>query len=164
MPDIISEIVGPDIAKTLQQIHQLAPNAKIVLMGYPPLISNNGSCLNISIIGLPIIGLSEDSAGWLNDDADFLATEMQGVAGYANTQGVPVWFSNPKSDFEGKAVCGDPEQVHGIVKTLTDSDQPIKDWPIINKYGLSAQSFHPKIGGASLYAISLERTMADMGL
>lgn len=31
-----------------------------------------------------------------------------------------------------------------------------------NQYGLSAQSFHPKIGGARLYANALEHTMAGM--
>ncbi|GGS74232.1 hypothetical protein GCM10010285_61260 [Streptomyces pseudogriseolus] len=31
-------------------------------------------------------------------------------------------------------------------------------------YGLSAQSFHPKISGERLYANSLERPMSDMGL
>ncbi|MER7742577.1 hypothetical protein ABTX34_30445 [Streptomyces sp. NPDC096538] len=50
------------------------------------------------------------------------------------------------------------------MKTLTKSDEPKKDWPIIRNYGLSAQSFHPKIGGARLYANSLERTLRDMGL
>ena len=45
-----------------------------------------------------------------------------------------------------------------------DSDQPKTDYPILENYGLSAQSFHPKIGGARLYADSLERTFTDMGL
>ncbi|MFJ5949488.1 hypothetical protein [Streptomyces noursei] len=75
-----------------------------------------------------------------------------------------MWFSNAKNDFDGKAVCGNPEQVHGIVKTLTASDDPALDYPLLNKYGLSAQSFHPKIGGAGLYANSLQRTMTGMGL
>ncbi|WP_333736259.1 hypothetical protein [Streptomyces sp. IBSBF 2806] len=73
-------------------------------------------------------------------------------------------FSHPKSAFVNKGMCGDPEQSHGIVKTLVMSDDPIKDWPHIGKYGLSAQSFHPKTGGARLYADARERTMADMNL
>ncbi|MFD9487597.1 hypothetical protein ACFWBX_27245 [Streptomyces sp. NPDC059991] len=164
IPGIINEIVRPDITNTLLEIHKKAPDAKIVLMGYPPLISNEGSCLNFSVVGLPSIGLSKSSAAWLNDTADVLTTAMQGAADDAKRQGAQVWFSNPKDDFAGQAVCGKPEQVHGLVKTLTDSDSPIMDWPIINKYGLSAQSFHPKIGGARLYANSFERTMVGMGL
>ncbi|MFI0217235.1 hypothetical protein [Streptomyces lydicus] len=113
---------------------------------------------------MPTIGLSEASAAWLNSTAESLAGAMQGAVDDAKKQGVPVWFSYPREDFVNQVVCGDPEQVHGLVKDLTASDDPFKDWPIINKYGLSAQSFHPKIGGARLYANSLERTMAGMGL
>ncbi|ANW17112.1 hypothetical protein BB341_02205 [Streptomyces clavuligerus] len=41
--------------------------------------------------------------------------------------------------------------------------EPATDYPIVEKSGLSAQSFHPKTGGARLYADSLERTMTGMG-
>ncbi|MFJ8314054.1 MULTISPECIES: SGNH/GDSL hydrolase family protein [unclassified Streptomyces] len=166
VPGIINEIVRPDITKTLLAIHDKAPNAKIALMGYPPLISYGGGCLRVSFPGLPDLGLSESSTTWLNGIADTLATVMQSAADDANKQNARVWFSNPKNDFKDQGICGDPEQIHGIVKTLTDSDNPIKDWWIFNnfKYGLSAQSFHPKIGGARLYANSLERTMAGMSL
>ncbi|MGW4196173.1 SGNH/GDSL hydrolase family protein [Streptomyces sp. NPDC005004] len=159
VPGIINEIVRPDIVTTLMAIHDRAPNAKIVLMGYPPLISDAGSCLRIGPIGL-----SGDSANWLGDTAGTLASAMKGAVEDVKAQGVSAWFSNPADDFAGKGVCGDPEHIHGIVKTLTASDKPVKDWPILKDYGLSAQSFHPKIGGARLYANSLERTMAGMGL
>ncbi|MES9523050.1 SGNH/GDSL hydrolase family protein [Streptomyces capoamus] len=159
VPGIINEIVRPDITKTLLQIHGLAKNAKIVLMGYPPLLSDKGSCLSIGPLGL-----SSDSADWLNSTAGTLSTAMQGAADDAKAQGVDVRFTDPAKDFAGKGVCGDPEQVHGIVKTLVKSDNPSNDWHWLRNYGLSAQSFHPKIGGARLYADALERTMKGMGL
>ncbi|MFJ8313440.1 MULTISPECIES: hypothetical protein [unclassified Streptomyces] len=92
--------------------------------------------------------LSEASAGWLNETANTLTTAMQGAADDARQQGIQVWFSDPTADVAGQGVCGNPEQIHGLVKTLTNSDNPIKDWWILKKfaYGLSAQSFHPKIG------------------
>ncbi|MFE7935557.1 hypothetical protein ACFU6S_43900 [Streptomyces sp. NPDC057456] len=145
--------------ETLIAIQTKAPNAKIVLMGYPPLISDSGSCLRTGTIGL-----SADSADWIDGTAITLAGAMLAAVNDANEQGVRAWWSEPADDFAGKAVCGAPEQVHGIVKTLTNSDDPVKDWPIIRNYGLSAQSFHPKIGGARLYADSLENTLANMGL
>ncbi|MER7181148.1 SGNH/GDSL hydrolase family protein [Streptomyces hyaluromycini] len=163
VPGIINELVRPDIVKTLMTIHSKAPSAKIVLMGYPPLISDSGSCLRVGI-GTAQLGLSADSANWLNDTAGTLAAAMQGAVDDVNEQDVLAWFSNPANSFAGKGVCGNPEQVHGIVKTLTTSDNPALDWSLLNKYGLSAQSFHPKVGGARLYANSLERTMAGMGL
>ncbi|MFI6469842.1 hypothetical protein ACIBL5_06190 [Streptomyces sp. NPDC050516] len=100
----------------------------------------------------------------LNGIADVLSTAKQGAADDARKAGAQVWFSNPKTDFDGQGICGNPEQIHGLVKTLTKSDKPPLDWPFDGRYGLSAQSFHPKIGGARLYANSLERTMAGMGL
>ncbi|MFI0217236.1 hypothetical protein [Streptomyces lydicus] len=53
VPGIINEIVRPDITQTLFQIHSLARNAKIVLMGYPPLISDHGSCLTSASSACP---------------------------------------------------------------------------------------------------------------
>ncbi|MDC0766185.1 SGNH/GDSL hydrolase family protein [Streptomyces sp. HD] len=161
---VINEIVRPDITKVLTEISAKAPNAKIALMGYPPLIENRGECLSITIPGVGQIGLSASSSDWLGSVADTLATAMQGAVDDAKAKGIKAWFSNPKQNFAGKAVCGDPESVHGIVKTLVDSDKPSNDWPILKGYGLSAQSFHPKIGGARLYADSLERTFTGMGL
>ncbi|GGP88091.1 hypothetical protein [Streptomyces melanogenes] len=69
---ILNEIVRPDITKTVLEIHKLAPYAKIVLMGYPPLISNQRSCLSVSIIGLGDLGLSAASTGWLSGSTEFV--------------------------------------------------------------------------------------------
>ncbi|MFF4224250.1 hypothetical protein ACFYZH_15490 [Streptomyces abikoensis] len=151
-PGIINKIVRPDVKDVLLEIHKAAPNAKIVLMGYPPLLSKGGSCLRIGIPGLPGAFLSESSAGWLNSIAPVLVEAMKGAVADANEQGAQVWFSNPEKVFEGKAVCGDPEQIHGIVMDHTKSDKPVVP---------SAQSFHPKIGGARLYANALEDTMKN---
>ncbi|MEU7059796.1 NocE [Streptomyces sp. NPDC046197] len=161
---IIDQIVRPDIVKVLTEIHERAPHAKIALMGYPPLIENRGECLSITVPGIGQIGLSASSSDWLNSVAGVLANAMQKAADDAKAKGIEVSFSDPKQNFAGKAVCGDPESVHGIVKTLVDSDEPKWDYPIVDKFGLSAQSFHPKIGGARLYADSLERTFTGMGL
>ncbi|MFE9374714.1 SGNH/GDSL hydrolase family protein [Streptomyces sp. NPDC006711] len=170
VPGVIKEIVRPDITQTLMTIHQKAPYVKIILMGYPHLISNSGSCLRMDfptvppVPPLPSLGMSAPSAAWLNGIADVLTAAMQGAKDDAKTAGAPVEFSDPTNDFAGKGICGDPEQVHGIVTALTKSDQPKWDLKFLGAYGLSNQSFHPKIGGARLYANSLERTMTGMGL
>ncbi|MGP3951549.1 golvesin C-terminal-like domain-containing protein [Streptomyces sp. 7N604] len=154
-PKLISEVVKPDIVNVLKQVHRKAPNAKIVLMGYPKLVSDNASCLNLGPIGL-----SADSNAWLDSIAEYLAAEMQAAVNTAKSSGIDARFSNPIQNFTGKGICGDPETVHGLVKTLVDSDHPASDWPMLREYGLSAQSFHPKIAGARLYADALEGTMS----
>ncbi|MGK5559448.1 hypothetical protein ACSNOI_48445, partial [Actinomadura kijaniata] len=67
--------------------------------------------------------------------------------------------SNPAKFFQGKGICGNPETIHGIVTDKTPGDDPdLTDQPV------SAQSFHPKIAGARLYAYSLEETLRAVGL
>ncbi|WP_249924299.1 SGNH/GDSL hydrolase family protein [Streptomyces alboniger] len=144
-PKWLHDEIRPRIAKTLNEIHKRAPNARIVLMGYPQLLSGKGQC---------IPGIGTEEAPWLNTVADTLDEEMKGaVADVVTTSGVNAVFADPRSDFEGKAVCGDPEMVHGIVKTgLSKADNTG-----VLEVGMA--SFHPKIGGARLYANALERTL-----
>ncbi|MFD3628463.1 NocE [Streptomyces sp. NPDC058698] len=159
VPGLMENVVQPEILRTIKAIHAKAPNAKIELMGYPRLISKGGECLRK--LGF---GLSEDSTTWLSGVADFLAGQMRNAVVEARIAGVDARFTDPRDHFLNKGVCGDPETIHGIVKTLTESDEPKTDWPIAKNYGLSAQSFHPKISGARLYANALEDTLSGWGL
>ncbi|WP_308297226.1 MULTISPECIES: GDSL-type esterase/lipase family protein [unclassified Streptomyces] len=163
IPDLISGIVGPSIQKVIEEIHRQAPKARVVLMGYPPLLSNDAGCLN----HLPLVGISPEEAKWINEVAAYLAVEMFDVADVlrrkTGEEKVDVGFANPQAFFHGKAICGDPETIHGVVTKLTESDNPILDWPILPDRGLSAQSFHPKISGARLYADTLEEVLRAMG-
>lgn len=153
VPALISEVVREDIVNVLQRIHAKAPNAKVLLMGYPNLISDDASCLRV---GPLTIGMSKASNDWLDLLAKHLAAEMATAAKMARDDGIDARFADPTPNFKGKGVCGSPENIHGIVKTLTKSDDPVKDWPLLRDYGLSAQSFHPKISGARLYADAME--------
>ncbi|MGW0704262.1 GDSL-type esterase/lipase family protein [Streptomyces sp. NPDC002867] len=154
LPRLITEVVKVDIGAAIQRVHAKAPNAKIMLMGYPKLVSGDASCLSLGPLGLP-----KESNDWLNTVAAHLTAEMKDAAALARSKGIDARFSDPTVNFEGKGVCGNPESIHGMVKTLTDSDNTVKDWPILKDYGLSAQSFHPKIAGARLYADAMEWTI-----
>ncbi|ANW17294.1 GDSL-type esterase/lipase family protein [Streptomyces clavuligerus] len=137
IPGWITNQVKPKIIRVLNEIKTAAPNAKIFLMGYPPLLSGLGQCI-------PGIGTGE--APWLNEQvAPHLATEMGNAAA-----AVGATYVNPAQDFAGKAVCGNPESIHGIVlsgRSEADTDAPLP----------SMKSFHPKIEGARLYANALDR-------
>ncbi|MFC7817454.1 MULTISPECIES: golvesin C-terminal-like domain-containing protein [unclassified Streptomyces] len=139
LPGWITDQVKPRIVKVLNQIKTRAPNAEIVLVGYPPLLSGNGQC---------IPGIGTEEAPWLNDVvAPHLADEMGNAAA-----AVGATFVNPAAEFEGKAICGDPESINGIVlsgKAAYDNGgvEP------------SMKSFHPKVSGARLYADALERVL-----
>ncbi|MFC7262319.1 SGNH/GDSL hydrolase family protein [Streptomyces lutosisoli] len=150
-PTWLHEQIRPRLAGTLNAIHLKAPNAKIVLMGYPKLLENDGSC---------IPGIGTEEAPWLNGMADTLATEMQGAVDDANSQyGANAVFSDPRDEFAGKAICGDPEDVNGIVLS-GHSKADNRDWNWLpGNVAPSMKSFHPKIAGARLYADSLQNTL-----
>ncbi|MFI5898219.1 SGNH/GDSL hydrolase family protein [Actinoplanes sp. NPDC051513] len=153
-PQLIRTAVRQSIVQTLVRIHLLAPNAKIVLMGYPLLLERDGAC----IVSLPVInvGLNPDEAKWMNDMGDVMAQEMSGAAADATNAGALTWFSDPRQDFAGQGICGNPETIHGIVTDRTPGDTPANP--------TSAQSFHPKIAGATKYANSLNRTFRSMNM
>jgi hypothetical protein len=139
----------PSIETVLNKIHERAPNATIVLMGYPVLLSNLGFCL-----GTPYV-LSFEEVLFTEQMAHLFAEEMRALIERLDDQ-YPVVFADPRSDFAGKGVCGIPESIHGIVLDKTpgeDSESPI-----------SQQSFHPKQSGALLYRDTFERALRAIGL
>ncbi len=153
-------IEGPvkeSIKIVLREIHKKAPAAKILLMGYPKLVE--GYC---------VLGIGAEELPWLNSTAELLATKMEEAVAEVKAEGVQVWFGNPTERFSGKAVCGSPETVNGVIKDLTAGEEgplksPVPDsW---NVYGASQQSFHPKISGAGIYAeVMNDVTRGKMGL
>ncbi len=142
-PVWMHDTVRPRLVTTLKKIQERAPNARIVLMGYPRLLTG-ATCANIN----------EQNKTWLNGLADLLAAEMAGAVADANSRhGTRAVFSDPRDEFDGKAICGSPEGVHGII--LSGHSQA--DLGVT-----SSKSFHPNIYGAALYTDSLEATLSAL--
>jgi hypothetical protein len=148
-PARIRQQVRLSIKSTLEDIHALAPNAKILLMGYPQLLETNGWNYCIPLI-------DDDETQWLADIGTLLGEQMKLGADQSVAAGIPVTFADPQQAFDGKGICGDPERIHGIVRGLTPSDKPDQKW--------SAQSFHPKVEGATIYSQVASESLRQMGL
>ncbi|MFI2645313.1 SGNH/GDSL hydrolase family protein [Streptomyces sp. NPDC018610] len=145
-PKWLHDQVRPRIANVMTRIHALAPHAKIVLMGYPRLLSGGGQC---------VPGIGTEEAPWLNSVADTLDDEMDGAASDVNAVSgtALVTFADPRDEFDGKAACGDPEDVNGIVLTgFSQADNT-------GTLATGMASLHPKIAGARLYANVLEKKL-----
>jgi hypothetical protein len=151
VPRDINGRVRDSILITLRQINQRAPNAKIVLMGYPLLLENDGQC---------VLGIGTGEGPWIRDMGQLMADMMGQVAAQATSEGIPTWFSNPIDEFASKGICGNPESIHGIVEDTTEGDKP----KLLGLLPPSAQSFHPKVSGTTLYADSMNQTLGQMGL
>jgi hypothetical protein len=146
-PALIQGPVRRSIVIVLQEIRRRAPNARIVLMGYPILVENVGllSC---------VPGLDQSEITWMAAMGDLLAQHMAGAATEATLSGTPTTFADPRSRFRGKGVCGSPEMIHGIVTDKTPGD-------LSGLLPPSNQSFHPKIDGTTLYADVLNATLGS---
>ncbi|MCK7622457.1 SGNH/GDSL hydrolase family protein [Streptomyces sp. RS10V-4] len=142
-PKMIKEKVRPAITATLKEIRAKAPHAKIVLMGYPELLSKDGGC---------IPGIGQPEAAWINAMSGVMDTERKGAAADA---GANIVFSDPIPNFKDKGACGDPEDIHAIVLDKSPGDDPdLADQPV------ASSTLHPKIAGARLYADALEKPLS----
>jgi lysophospholipase L1-like esterase len=93
------------------QIRTRAPNARVVVVGYPRLF--NGEECN----ALARISPSEQSA--LNQTADLLATT---ISGRATAHGFG--FVDSRTAFTGHAVCDDVEWLNGLSNPVLESYHP----------------------------------------
>ncbi|WP_051795863.1 SGNH/GDSL hydrolase family protein [Streptomyces sp. NRRL S-87] len=146
-PKWLHDGVRPQIVKVLNAIHAKAGHAKVVLMGYPRLLSTEAGQ---AYPGTCVLNMEKPEGEWLTKVADTLAAEMKGATQDAGTWAV---FSDPRDEFGNNTICGNPETVHNIVKTgLSKADNTG-----VLEVGMA--SFHPKPAGARRYADSLEHTL-----
>lgn len=124
----------PDKVKgLLEDIHFLAPNAKILMQGYPSIFEPNGDCMNV---------YPSDSE-WLKS----VAKDLNGALTAAASSLPYVVYQNPQYQFAGRGLCTPNSAIQGKIWSHTRGD-------VSNAIGLppSAQSVHPNPAGADLYA------------
>jgi lysophospholipase L1-like esterase len=88
------------LTATLHAIHAHAPNARVVLLGYPDLydLSRSGTC----------IGLSTSDRTALDDGADALDNALQAAAA-----GNAIW-ADVRSQFAGHEICDSGSWLHSV--------------------------------------------------
>ncbi len=107
----ITHTLPGTLATLYAAIRNKAPNAQVVIVGYPHLF--NGEDCN----ALTWFSPSEESS--LNATAD----RLNGVlAAAATAKGFS--FANPTSAFIGHAVCGSPEWLNGLSNPISESYHP----------------------------------------
>jgi lysophospholipase L1-like esterase len=93
------------------QISEAAPNAHVIIVGYPRLF--NGEECNV------ITRISTEEQERLNGAADLLASTISGIAG---SHGFDYVDAIPA--FEGHAVCDDEEWLNGLSNPIGESYHP----------------------------------------
>jgi GDSL-like Lipase/Acylhydrolase family len=137
------------LATDLSAIHSKAPNAKIVLMGYPELFETGSSCINID----------DRDRTWLNSVSSQLESTLSAAATTANAGGTFVKFENPEPFFTGHNLCASSSAENGLVFHQSPGDKPMFSFPVPGpnfNVGVSQQSAHPNPLGTTYYASALQ--------
>jgi hypothetical protein len=159
---LIQDQVKNSIDAVLRAVHARAPNAKIVLAGYPRLLDNVACLPSLTFTGVPKgIDISESEGVWLNQMADLLATTEHDLVA-ANHSAYTV-FADSRPSFAGHGVCAedtdgtDEAAINSIILGQNAGEQP-------NTYKISQQSFHPLVFGTALYALAVNTALRGAGL
>ncbi len=152
VPELIGTKVKDSIAIATREIHARAPNARIVLMGYPHLFPLRGSsqCLTV--------GLSGPELTWLNEMSDRLNWAIHETATTLAGSGLNIAYSDPRDELELNNACtrsdADNETIHRVVLGKAAGEDP--------SALVSAQSFHPKASGALYYGDAYIATLISL--
>ncbi|MFC0544406.1 SGNH/GDSL hydrolase family protein [Kutzneria chonburiensis] len=111
---LISSTLTGALDNVYTQIHNRAPNAKVVVVGYPRLF--NGVACNA------LARISPTEEGQINAAADKLDTA---IGGRASAHGFT--FLDPRSAFTGHAVCDKVEWLNGLSNPVSESYHPNRD-------------------------------------
>lgn len=149
LPLLFDSKLIPSIETVIQQIRLKANNARIILMGYPRLVSDDAWCM------LAPHTLNHEEVQFLDQMADLLAQKMRELVERLDDT-MPVTFSDSRAAFMDKGVCGNPEGIHGVITSKTPGEDP--DVPI------SQQSFHPNMTGTTYFSSTFTSTLRSLGL
>src|SRR3954453_11398469 len=107
----IKNTLPGSLATLYTSIRAKAPNATVVVVGYPRLF--NGEDCNA------LTWFSPSDESLLNATADLLDSKLAAAAAARGFS-----FANPTSAFIGHAVCGDPEWLNGLSNPISESYHP----------------------------------------
>jgi lysophospholipase L1-like esterase len=140
----------PSIRQTLDRIHVNAPNAKIVLVGYPELFSN-ADCLSA-------VGIDGEEASSIDGLVAKARDMFESIASDFRNKGISVAFADPISDFYEHGICSASPYINGLVGTFSRSESFSLTAPF------SQQSYHPNTDGTTAYASAVQKTLRLLGL
>ncbi|WP_079129144.1 SGNH/GDSL hydrolase family protein [Streptomyces qaidamensis] len=147
-----------DTGTVIGQIAAAAPNAQIVLMGYPRLVGEQ-----------PCVTADFDA---LNQLADYFRDKQKAKVAELSRTGTRVAFADAIPAFRGHGICEGDEWINRVVAGPNgDGDfhagdpanqAPCLPWPGENVCA-SLESFHPKNAGTAGYARVMEQELAGIG-
>ncbi|MBG0825879.1 hypothetical protein HS048_34960 [Planomonospora sp. ID91781] len=166
---LLDNSIIPRIETTLREIAAKAPNAQIVLMGYPELFSRTVKCSSSLYVYMP-------EAAALAELVNYAGTKQKTLVDSLRTgpSKLKIEYADPVPTFAGHGGCDSDEWINMVVKgPVGDGDfheeDPVSQangtcaWEILPEICLSRESFHPKAVGTTGYAQVMQTRLAQIG-
>ncbi|MFB8026778.1 MULTISPECIES: hypothetical protein [unclassified Streptomyces] len=145
------------VQAALEDVATRAPNARIVLMGYPELLSRSVKCGGSLYYDMTEVKALAELVNYADDKQKAMVDTLR-----TGTAKLKVDYANPVSAFVGHSGCDDPEWINKFVLGPNgDGDFHLGDaaavpasclWGVLGGKCLSRESFHPKDAGTTGYA------------
>ncbi|HEX6470883.1 MAG TPA: hypothetical protein VF069_17420 [Streptosporangiaceae bacterium] len=146
-PHVIQDLLPDKLEAVYLAVHDRAPNARIVVVGYPRLFhASNPSACKLAPVGTAVVMLNL----WADQLDDVIGTT---VADLRDLFGYDIRFVDPRDAFDGHGPCDGDNYVNGV--TAPDSSGSGTHSP--NGMG----SFHPTTAGQSAYADLIESVLSS---
>lgn len=110
--DLIRGDLPGRLTRLLEDVGQSAPNAQLVVTGYPHLFNGVSDCSLLTFV-------TRHEMDWLARAADELVMAIEAV-----TEDVGGLFVDVREGFDGHQVCDDEEWINGLAWPLHDSYHP----------------------------------------
>jgi hypothetical protein len=138
---VVIKLLRAHLVKTYQAIHAEAPNAKIIVTGYPLLFPANPT--STCTVGLKIFKLSAAKQNFLNQMGALLDGSVSIAVSAVKSTGVNIHYLDPRAAFSGHAICSSAPWLNGLLAfVIGDGGLKLVD----------SASFHPNQAGQAEYA------------
>jgi hypothetical protein len=144
-PKVIQDLLPAHLSAVYLDIHKLAPNAEIIVVGYPLLFpSGTTSTCKVGTIGPIPFYLSAQNQNWLNETGTTLDNTIEGtVSGIRENDGVDIHFVDPNPAFSSHTLCSSDPWILPLSGFTTKGGSLSL---------LNPGSFHPNQAGQTEYA------------
>jgi hypothetical protein len=139
-PRIVGTLMPPKLRTVYQKIRELAPNAQIVVLGYPRLFApkaTRGPC--------ELVALGPEEVDWLNEIADLLGRTISNVVADLARTDPKIRYVDVNPNFEWHRLC--------------EASGPDDAWIYEPEIPVNSGAFHPTLDGQRAYQAALEAVL-----
>jgi hypothetical protein len=141
---VVIRLLELHLVRTYEAIHTAAPNAEIIVAGYPLLFPKNATrtCTVGRVLHLTF-KLHPDDQNWLDDMGIKLNQSVADAVSTVRATGVNIRFVDPVAAFAGHEICSKRPWINGLKAFAPSPAGPRVPSPA---------SFHPNKAGQAEYA------------